>query len=62
MKGLPCLKPTNIVEVTDIKECVKKDGSVTTFSNWYNEGGKQRQKMRSKTFLGVARAMTEQWG
>lgn len=62
MKGLPCLKSTNVVEVVDIKEYVKKDGSVTTFSNWYNKGGKERQKMRSRTFLGIARAMAEQWG
>lgn len=62
LKGLPKLKPTNVVEVTDIKEYVKRDGSVTTYSNWYNKGGKERQKMRSKTFLGVARAMAEQWG
>lgn len=61
LKGLPLLKSTNVVEVTDIKEYVKKNGSVTTYSDWLNKGGKERQKMRSKTFKGIAKAMAEQW-
>lgn len=28
---------------------------------WYSKGGKDRQKNRSKTFQGVAKAMAEQW-
>ena len=28
----------------------------------YNKGGKDRQKNRSKTFPGIAKAMAEQWG
>lgn len=62
LKNLPKLKPTDIVEVTDIKEYIKKNGSKTTYSNWYNLGGKERQKLRSKTFKGVAVAMATQWG
>ncbi len=53
LKGLPLLKPTNIVEE---RESTKVAG------NWYNKGGKERQKNRSKTFEGIARAMAAQWG
>lgn len=30
--------------------------------NWFNKGGKDRQKNRAKTFPGIAKAMAEQWG
>ena len=29
--------------------------------NWFNKGGKDRQKNRSKFFEGFAKAMAEQW-
>ncbi len=53
LKGLPALKPTNIVD---------------PFSNchdagtWFMKGGKDRQRNRAKTFPGIAKAMAEQWG
>lgn len=53
LKGLPKLKPTNIVEVSE---------STKIAGNWFNKGGKDRQRNRSKTFEGVALAMAEQWG
>ncbi len=53
LKGLPELKPTNIV--TD-RQSTKVPG------NWFNKGGKDRQKNRAKTFEGIADAMAEQWG
>jgi len=53
LKNLPNLNPSNIVEV---KESTKIAG------NWFNAGGKERQKNRSKTFPGIAKAMAEQWG
>lgn len=53
LKGLPPLKPTNIVEAAE---------STKIAGNWFNKGGKERQKNRSKTFEGIARAMAEQWG
>ena len=53
LKSLPFLKPTDIV---DVRESTKKAG------NWFNKGGKDRQKNRAKTFSGIARAMAEQWG
>lgn len=55
LKGLPPLKPTNIV---------KPKTTTKTAGNWYNKAkpGVDRQTQRSKTFWGVARAMAEQWG
>lgn len=52
-KGVPELVPINIVGQ---RESTKIAG------NWYNKGGKERQKNRSKTFEGIACAMAEQWG
>lgn len=46
LKGLPKLQPTNIVEE---RQSTKIPG------NWFNHGGKERQKNRAK-------AMAEQWG
>ena len=53
LKGLPKLIPTNIVE---IRESTKIAG------NWFNKGGMERQKNRSKTFKGIAEAFAKQWG
>lgn len=61
LKGLPPLKPTNIVEPEIIRH---KSGR--TDSKWHFETLKlpkeERTKMRSKTFEGIAQAMAEQWG
>ena len=53
IKGLKPLVPTNIVENAE---------PTTVAGNWYNKGGKDRARNRSKTFWGVARAMATQWG
>ena len=53
LKGLPPLEPTDIVEE---RQSTKIPG------NWFNHGGKERQKNRVKTFPGIAKAMAEQWG
>ena len=53
LKGLSKLKPTNILIE---RQSTKIPG------NWYNKGGKDRQKNRAKTFQGIADAMAEQWG
>ena len=53
LKGLPPLEPTNIV---DTAQSTKVPG------NWFNKGGVERQKNRSKFFQGFADAMAEQWG
>ena len=52
LKGLPPLEPTDIVEE---RQSTKIPG------NWFNHGGKERQKKRAKTFPGIAKAMAEQW-
>lgn len=53
LKNLPLLISTKIVEE---RQSTKVPG------NWYNKGGKERQKQRAKTFEGIAAAMAEQWG
>jgi len=53
LKNLPKLKPTNIVES---KESTKVAG------NWFNKGGNDRQKNRSRFWHGIADAMADQWG
>ena len=53
LNGLPELQPTNVVEE---RQSTKIPG------NWFNAGGKERQKNRAKTFPGIAKAMAEQWG
>lgn len=62
LKGLPKLKPTNIVEPNII---AYKNGKGTD-SPWHmNTIGlpkQERAKLRSKTFPGIAKAMAEQWG
>lgn len=55
LKGLENLKPTNIIP----KE---KRQSTKIAGNWFNKGGKERQRNRAKTFEGIANAMAEQWG
>lgn len=52
LKGLPPLESTDIV---DERQSTKIAG------NWFNHGGKERQKNRAKTFHGIAKAMAEQW-
>lgn len=61
LKNLPELVPTNIVEPRIIKY---KNGKGTD-SPWHMETMSlppaERAKMRSKTFPGIAKAMSEQW-
>ncbi len=63
LKGLPLLKPTNIVE-PDLISYTCKSGKKVTFSRHMVQGFEngERAKSRSKTFEGVAKAMAEQWG
>lgn len=48
LKGLPKLKPTEIVEGREQRI-------------WKMPPGPERSKLRSKTFPGIAKAMAEQW-
>lgn len=53
IKGLPELKPTKMME----------ERETTKTADWFNKShGQDRQKLRSKTFPGIAKAMAEQWG
>ena len=62
LKGLPELKPTNIVEIPPRK----RFDSGKSMPSWYAEAWhlpkEERAKLRSKTFPGIAIAMAEQWG
>ena len=49
LKGLPLLKPTNIVEGREPKV-------------WKMAPSKDKSKLRSKTYKGIAEAMASQWG
>jgi hypothetical protein len=53
LKNLPPLMPT---------ELWSKPESTKIAGNWFNKGGKERQKNRAKTFQGIANAMADQWG
>ena len=55
LKGLKPLHPTDVLP----KE---KRQSTKIAGNWFNKGGKERQKNRAKTFPGIAKAMADQWG
>lgn len=56
--GLPELEATNIVEIPPRQRC--KSGK--TLPEWYsNAPKKDRARIRSKTFDGIAQAMAEQW-
>lgn len=48
LKGLPLLKPTQVVEGREQRI-------------WRMPPGPERAKLRSKTFPGIAKAMAEQW-
>ena len=63
LKGLPKLQPTNIVE-PKLVSYICKSGKKVTFSEYMVRGFENgdRAKHRSKTFLGIAHAMAEQWG
>lgn len=54
LRGLPELKPTEIVPEENRQ-------STRVAGNWFNKGGRERQKNRAKTFTGIAKAMAEQW-
>lgn len=62
LKGLPALQPTNIVD----PEIIRYKNGKGTDNPWHMNTIKlpkeERQRERSKTFWGIARAMAEQWG
>ena len=59
LKGVPPLKPTNILEKPIggwVNQSFTKDGRYGSFAGNFNDA-----KTRSKTFPGIAKAMAEQW-
>ena len=62
LKSLPALTPTNIVD----KGTIWTAKSGKRMSQWYYDSSclppKEREKMRNKTFQGIADAMAQQWG
>ena len=67
LKGLPKLKPTEIVDCGEIDEHGHSYGASSVYA--VDENGKilswndpRTAKARSKTFPGIAKAMAEQWG
>ena len=61
LKGLPPLKPTNIVEPIII-HCASGANEPRRHMETMKLPKKERSKARSKTFPGIAKAMAEQWG
>ena len=72
LKGLPLLKPTNIV-TPEIVEYKCKNGKIARFGKGIGQAedgsGKKlafndpmTATLRSRTFPGIAKAMAEQWG
>lgn len=69
LKGLPLLKPTNIVDKGEFVEWIdKKTGKKKRQAKYDMEilkkakSSEERSRLRSKTFAGIAKAMAEQWG
>lgn len=62
LKNLPLLIPTNVVDKGE--HIIYKSGK--RMPKWYAEAfslpKRERAMIRSKTFIGIARAMAEQWG
>lgn len=56
-----CLWLKNLPQLTYANPPPKPQ-STKIAGNWFNKGGKDRQKNRAKTFPGIAKAMAEQWG
>lgn len=67
LKGLPLLLPTEIVDKGEFFEWVDKNGKKKRQAKWYMDALKkaktnaERSTLRSKTFLGIAKAMATQW-
>ena len=67
LKNLPLLTATNMVSKGEFFEWVDKKGKKKRQAQWYMDALKkaktpeQRRTLRSKTFEGMAKAITEQW-
>lgn len=67
LKNLPKLEPTNIVEKGEFIEFTSKKGIKKRQPRWYYEAlrnaktPEERRTLRSKTFQGMADAISKQW-
>ena len=67
LKNLPLLKPTDIVDKGEFIEFISKDGKKKKQPLWYYEAlqkaktPEERRTLRSKTFMGMAKAIAAQW-
>lgn len=62
LKGLPKLSSTNIVTKGEIIKYKSGKSMPKWYADCFRLGYKDRSKLRSKTFPGIAKAMAEQWG
>lgn len=62
LKGLPKLRPTNVVEQEFYISSTGRRWDKWFFESSLISNKADRSKFRSKTFTGIARAMAEQWG
>ena len=62
LKGMPELKPTNIVEAPPRKHFESGKTMPAWYADVWHLPKEERAKLRSKTFPGIAKAMAEQWG
>ena len=61
LKGLPNLKSTNIVKPPERIKFASGKSMPAWYAKAWNLPKEERAKIRSKTFLGIAKAMAEQW-
>ena len=62
LKGLPKLVTTNLVEPEPRKVFKSGNSMPAWYADAWGKSPEERSKIRSKTFLGIAKAMAEQWG
>ena len=62
LKGLPKLVPTKIVDRGERVTFASGKSMPKWYSDAFRLSPEERSKARSKTFLGIAKAMAEQWG
>ena len=66
LKGLPLLKPTNILPLPPCghweNQTKENQNKVLVDGKWIGYNDPRTAKVRSKTYEGVAKSMTAQWG
>lgn len=62
LKNLPLLSPTNIVDRGEYVKYASGRSMPKWYADAYRLPAKERAALRSKTFIGIAKAMASQWG